>query len=53
MSLTGLLRRQGRLDEARGLLCATYDWFSEGLDTEDLTQARRLLIELGGSTMTL
>jgi predicted ATPase len=47
MSWTGLLRRQGRLDEARDLLGSTYGWFSEGLDTEDLTRARRLLCELG------
>jgi predicted ATPase len=52
MSLTGLLRRQGRLDEARDLLGATYDWFSEGLDTEDLTRARRLLRELAAGGIT-
>jgi class 3 adenylate cyclase/predicted ATPase len=47
VSWTGLLWRQGRLDEARDLLSSTYGWFSEGLDTEDLARARRLLCELG------
>jgi predicted ATPase len=33
----------GRKDEAREMLAAIYGWFSEGLDTADLVEARALL----------
>ena len=33
MSFTRLLQRQGRQAEARPMLAACYEWFSEGLDT--------------------
>jgi predicted ATPase len=46
MSLSRLWRRQGKRAEAHRLLAGIHGWFSEGLDTADLTQARRLLEEL-------
>ncbi|MDJ0853544.1 MAG: hypothetical protein QNK04_34690, partial [Myxococcota bacterium] len=46
-SLARLLRDQGRRDEARALLQPVYAWFTEGLDTADLKDARHLLEKLG------
>jgi predicted ATPase/class 3 adenylate cyclase len=46
MSLSRLWQRRGRRDEARQLLKETYEWFSEGHDTEDLRESRELLEEL-------
>jgi predicted ATPase len=43
MSLSRLLRKQGRKEEARALLGETYGWFTEGHDTLDLQEARALL----------
>jgi class 3 adenylate cyclase/predicted ATPase len=45
-SLARLLARQGRREEARGLLAPVYDWFSEGFDTADLKEAKALLDSL-------
>ena len=45
-SLARLWRDQGRQAEARGLLAPVYGWFSEGLDTRDLIEAKSLLGEL-------
>jgi len=45
MALSRLWRRQDRHAEARSLLSESYGWFSEGFDTEDLREARRLLAE--------
>jgi predicted ATPase len=45
MSLSRLYRQQGRPAEARPLLAQTYGWFTEGLDTPDLREARALLDE--------
>jgi DNA-binding SARP family transcriptional activator/tetratricopeptide (TPR) repeat protein len=45
-SLARLWREQGRVDEARQMLVAIYDWFSEGFDSADLVEARTLLEEL-------
>jgi predicted ATPase len=42
-SLARLWQRQGRTEEARALLRDIYGWFSEGLDTADLWEARALL----------
>lgn len=47
LSLGRLWQRQGRRDEARQLLAGIYHWFSEGLDTPDMRDARALLEELG------
>jgi predicted ATPase len=46
MSMARLWRDQGKRDEARELLAPIYGWFTEGLDTLDLKQARMLLDEL-------
>jgi predicted ATPase len=46
MSMSRLWRDQGKRDEARELLAPVYGWFTEGLDTPDLKQAKALLDEL-------
>jgi tetratricopeptide (TPR) repeat protein len=43
VSLGRLLGRAGREAEAHILLSRTYDWFTEGFDTPDLTAAKSLL----------
>lgn len=45
-SLARVWQKQGRRREARELLAPVYGWFTEGLDTHDLTEARRLLESL-------
>jgi predicted ATPase len=45
-SLARLWQKQGRTHEARELLAPIYGWFTEGLDTRDLSEARALLGEL-------
>jgi tetratricopeptide (TPR) repeat protein len=45
-SLARLLRDGGRRDEARSMLSAIYNWFTEGFDTADLKDAKGLLDEL-------
>ena len=45
-SLARLWCSQGRTTDARDLLSPVYDWFTEGLDTPDLTDAKALLDEL-------
>jgi len=45
-SLARLWREQGRLTEARDLLAPLYGSFTEGFDTADLKEAKRLLNEL-------
>ncbi len=46
-SLARLLAKQDRRDDARTMLAAIYDWFTEGFDTADLKDAKALLDELG------
>jgi tetratricopeptide (TPR) repeat protein len=46
MSLARLWRSQGKAQQARELLAPVYGWFTEGLDTLDLKQAKTLLDEL-------
>jgi adenylate cyclase len=41
-SLSRLCLRQGRRAEARDLLEPVYAWFTEGVDTSDLSEARQL-----------
>jgi predicted ATPase len=41
-----LWRDQGKRDEARELLAAVYGWFTEGFDSLDLKEAKKLLDEL-------
>jgi hypothetical protein len=44
-SLARLLRDTGHREEARAMLAGIYDWFTEGLDTADLKEAKTLLDE--------
>jgi predicted ATPase len=46
-SLARLLAKQGNRKEARTMLSAIYNWFTEGFDTADLKDAKALLDELG------
>ena len=46
MSLARLRRQQGRPQEAVALLAPILAWFTEGLDTADLKDAKTLLKEL-------
>ena len=45
-SLARFWRDQGKRAEAHALLAPVYGWFTEGLDTLDLKEARALLAEL-------
>jgi hypothetical protein len=38
-----LWRDQGKQDEARELLAPVYGWFTEGFDTLDVKEAKKLL----------
>ena len=46
MSMARLWRDQGKRDEARELLAPVYGWFTEGFDTLNLKEAKKLLEEL-------
>jgi predicted ATPase len=46
LSLSRLYRQQGRKAEARQVLVDIYGWFTEGLDTPDLREAKALLQEV-------
>jgi predicted ATPase len=46
MSLSRLWQQQGQLVQARELLAPIYGWFTEGLDTADLQEAKALLEKL-------
>ena len=43
MSLSRLWQQQGKREEARRLLAEIYGRFTEGFDTRDLQEAKRLL----------
>jgi class 3 adenylate cyclase len=45
-SLARVLTSQGRREEARPMLAAIYNWFTEGFDIADLIDAKALLDEL-------
>jgi predicted ATPase len=47
MSLARLWQQQGKTTAAYQLLAPVYGWFTEGVDTADLQEARALLEELG------
>jgi predicted ATPase len=49
VDLARLWQEQGRVEEARQMLAAIYDWFTEGFDTPDLMEAKALLDELSGT----
>ena len=44
--LARLWHSQGKIIEARDLLAPVYSWFTEGIDTADLKEAKALLDEL-------
>jgi predicted ATPase len=46
MSRTLLWRDLSKRDDARELLAPVYGWFTEGFDTRDLREAKKLLDEL-------
>ena len=46
MSLSRLWQKQGKKAEAHHLLSEIYHWFTEGFDTKDLQEAKRVLEEL-------
>ena len=46
MSMARLWRDQGKRDDARKLLAPVYGWFTGGIDTLDLKEAKALLDEL-------
>jgi len=46
INLARLWRDQGKRSEARDLLASIYGWFTEGLDTPVLEEAKALLDEL-------
>jgi predicted ATPase len=46
MSMARLWRDQSKRHEARDLLAPVYGWFTEGFDTLDLKEAKKLLDEL-------
>jgi len=45
-SLARLWSKQGKINDAQGLLMPVYEWFTEGFDTPDLKEAKALLDEL-------
>jgi predicted ATPase len=45
-SLAGLFHDQNRCVDARDVLAPIYNWFTEGLDTPDLVDAKALLDQL-------
>jgi predicted ATPase len=46
MSLSRLWHSQSKKKEAHAMLAEIYDWFTEGFDTRDLQDAKRLIEEL-------
>ena len=42
-------RDEGRREQARDLLASIYNWFTEGLDTPVLREAKALLDEIARS----
>ena len=48
-SIARLRAKQGQTEQARTLLQCVYGRFTEGFDTADLKEARKLLNELGGA----
>jgi hypothetical protein len=49
MSMARLWRDQGKREQARELLAPVYGWFTEGVDTLDLKEAKALLDALTSS----
>jgi len=51
VSLARLWKQQGKKAEARQALAEIYGWFSEGLDTKDLKDAKALLEQLSSNRL--
>ena len=51
ISLSRMLRQQGKLTEAREMLAEVHGWFTEGFDTADLKAAKMLLDEMGAGAV--
>ncbi|MDP2878285.1 MAG: AAA family ATPase [Sulfuricella sp.] len=51
MSLARLWQKQGKGDDALSLLEEVYRWFTEGFDTPDMQDARKLLDSLGDTRL--
>ena len=51
MSLCRLREKQGRKEEAHQALTRIFNWFTEGFDTPDLIEAKRLLQELSSEVL--
>jgi predicted ATPase len=49
ISLSRLWQQQGKREGARRLLAPIYGWFTEGVDTADLQEAKAFLEELSAS----
>ncbi|MCA9119680.1 MAG: protein kinase [Planctomycetales bacterium] len=47
--LARLLQSNGKTNEARAALAPIFNWFTEGFDTHDLVQAKRVLDELSST----
>jgi predicted ATPase len=47
VSLARLWQEQGVRDEARDILAPVFEWFTEGFDTPDLIEAKKILAQLG------
>jgi len=43
MSLSRLYQKKGKQGEARQMLAESYNWFTEGFDSEDLKEAKALI----------
>ena len=48
LSLSRLWQQQGKREAAQQVLAPVYGWFTEGVDTADLQEAKALLEALGG-----
>jgi len=46
VSLARLWQQQSKKEQARQMLAAIYNWFTEGFDTKDLQEAKGLIEEL-------
>jgi hypothetical protein len=46
VSLARLWQDRGKRSEARDILAPVFEWFTEGFDTPDLTEAKKVLAKL-------
>jgi predicted ATPase len=52
ISLSRLWKAEGKIQQAHDLLAPVYAWFTEGFDTADVQEAKRLLEELAEGGMS-